>query len=87
MDKYPIEKLLGNEFRDALTDDTGESSHKNEIEAEKESFKEICFINKGNNEMIDKTKTGYIYYKNVLEQIIVNLSNFYNLEDKQFLKT
>ena len=32
--------------------------------------------------MIDKTKTGYIYYKNDLEQIIVNLSNFYNLEDK-----
>ena len=83
MDKYPIEKLLGDEFGETLTESATESAHKNELETEKESFKEICYINKGNNEMIDKTKTGYIYYKNDLEQIIVNLSNFYNLDDKK----
>ena len=84
MDKYPIEKLLGDEFDDTFTDvekrKPQKSESETESEAEKESFKEICYINKGNNEMIDKTKTGYIYYKNDLEQIIVNLSNFYNLD-------
>lgn len=45
-------------------------------------FKEINHINKGNKNMIDKTKTGYIYYENDLKQIIENLLNFYNLEDK-----
>jgi hypothetical protein len=45
-------------------------------------FKEINNINKGNKNMIDKTKTGYIYYENDLKQIIENLLNFYNLEDK-----
>ena len=87
MDKYPIEKLLGDEFDDTFTDEEKKKPQKSESEteseAEKESFKEICYINKGNNEMIDKTKTGYIYYKNDLEQIIVNLSNFYNLDDKK----
>ena len=83
MEKYPIEKLLGEEFGEIFSEEKGGKPKKMETELEtEESFKEVNYINKGNIEMIDKTKTGYIYYKNDLEKIIVNLSNFYNLEDK-----
>ena len=83
IEKYPIEKLIGEEFEENFNIGKGAKKEKQKIELEEEAqFKEIKYINKGNNEMIDKTKTGYIYYKNDLEKIIVNLSNFYNLEDK-----
>ena len=86
IEKYPIEKLLGEEYNEFFKEGTKKKTKKEPmLDAEEESnetFKEINYINKGNKEMIDKTKTGYIYYKNDLEQIIVNLSKFYNLEDK-----
>ena len=84
LEKYPIEKLIGDELGDTFADGLGKDLEEDDIETENdEKFKEINYINKGNKEMIDKTKTGYIYYKNDLEQIIVNLSNFYNLDDKK----
>ena len=85
IEKYPIEKLIGEEYSELFRDKPRKKSKKEESKTEKmetNAFKEINYINKGNTNMIDKTKTGYIYYKNDLEQIIVNLSNFYNLEDK-----
>ena len=84
IEKYPIEKLIGDEYGELFRDKPKKKSKREESKPEKidTAFKEINYINKGNTNMIDKTKTGYIYYKNDLEQIIVNLSNFYNLEDK-----
>ena len=85
IEKYPIEKLIGEEYSELFRDKPRKKSKKEESKTEKmetNAFKEINYINKGNTNMIDKTKTGYIYYKNDLEQIIVNLTNFYNLEDK-----
>ena len=83
IEKYPIEKLIGDEYAEIFRDKPKKKSKKeSKLESTDTSFKEINYINKGNTNMIDKTKTGYIYYKNDLEQIIVNLSNFYNLEDK-----
>ena len=82
IEKYPIEKLMGDEFKEFFKDGSGKKSKREEKTQTKnvdvDTFKEINYINKGNKDMIDKTKTGYIYYKNDLEQIIVNLSNFYN---------
>ena len=97
IDKYPIEKLMeGSGDMEAFFKE-GENEEKKDdmmnIENDLESvsntesttcctFKEINYINKGNKNMIDKTKTGYIYYEKDLKQIIENLLNFYNLEDK-----
>ena len=95
--KYPIEKLMEGEgeinqfFKDeSVKDEKDEMMNiENDLESLSYSeitsygaFKEINYINKGNKNMIDKTKTGYIYYENDLKQIIDNLINFYNLEDK-----
>ena len=96
--KYPVEKLMegSGEMEQIFKDDMGEKKKietmnvENDLESLSNSesttsyeiFKEINYINKGNKNMIDKTKTGYIYYENDLKQIIENLINFYNLEDK-----
>ena len=72
LDKFPIEKLIENE----------NEISKNLDESSLYKFKEINYINKENKNMIDKTKTGYIYYENDLKQIIENLLNLYSLEDK-----
>ena len=98
IDKYPIEKLMEGSGDMELFFKEGENGEKKEdqmlLDNDLESvsnpdstdlggtFKEITYINKGNKNMIDKTKTGYIYYENDLKQIIENLLNFYNLEDK-----
>ena len=83
IEKYPIEKLMGEEFKSLFDEETEENSKINRKTSNDEKFKEILYINKGNKNMIDKTKTGYIYYENDLKQIIDNLFNFYNLEDKK----
>ena len=96
--KYPVEKLMegSGEMEQIFKDDMEakkkietmnvendfESLSNSESTTSYEIFKEINYINKGNKNMIDKTKTGYIYYENDLKQIIENLINFYNLEDK-----
>ena len=95
--EYPIEKLMEGSGEMEQFFKEGENKEMNgdamNIENDLESlscsestcagkFKEINYINKGNKNMIDKTKTGYIYYENDLKQIIENLLNFYNLDDK-----
>ena len=97
IDKYPIENLMEGEgrinqfFKDENTTEKKDEMMNVENDFESlsysetafcGSFKEINYINKGNKNMIDKTKTGYIYYENDLKQIIDNLINFYNLDDK-----
>ena len=96
IDKYPIDKLMEVEgeinlfFKFEEKEEKEKKDEKMQLDesltssenASCESFKEINYINKGNKNMTDKTKTGYIYYQNDLKQIIDNLINFYNLDDK-----
>ena len=96
IDKYPIDKLMEGEgeinqfFKLEEKEEKEKKDEKMQLDesltssenASCESFKEINYINKGNKNMTDKTKTGYIYYQNDLKQIIDNLIYFYNLDDK-----
>jgi hypothetical protein len=92
--KYPIEKLMEGEgeieqfFREETKGDENmnlENDLENLPNLENTcygAFKEVNYLNKENKNLIDKTKTGYIYYENDLKNIIDNLLNFYNLDDK-----
>ena len=97
INKYPIENLMdGDGEMDHFFREEAKKARKdemmnldNDLESLSNSentcygaFKEINYINKENKNMIDKTKTGYIYYENDLKNIIENLLNFYNLDDK-----